>query len=158
MRYPSGSSGISPYERVMSRITKESNGCWLFLGAVDGGGYGMVKVGGRAGRIEKAHRIVYRQHFGPIPDGKEVIHHCNTKRCVNPDHLDAGTHSENMQGAYDTGLIVQRRHTQALSDGNVAQIKAMLGMHSRRYIAQLFGVSHATINKIANGERYKDIT
>jgi hypothetical protein len=55
------------------------------------------------------HRFVYRALVEPIPDGKEIDHRCHNvdpscpsdasclhRRCVNPDHLEAVTHRENM--------------------------------------------------------------
>jgi hypothetical protein len=63
------------------------DGCWYWQGAVSGG-YGMVRVGGRAGRGVGAHRIYYEQHIGPIPVGHHLHHLCGNGLCVNPAHLE----------------------------------------------------------------------
>ncbi|WP_369010576.1 HNH endonuclease signature motif containing protein, partial [Bacillus cereus] len=47
----------------------------------------------------RAHRYVYENLSGPIPEGMELDHLCRNPPCVNPDHLDPVTHEENMRRA-----------------------------------------------------------
>ena len=54
-----------------------------------------------------AHRVSYEMHHGPIPEGLVVDHLCNTKRCVNPDHLQVLTSQENI--ARSTHPVIERR-------------------------------------------------
>lgn len=71
------------------------SGCWLWLGAVDGKGYG--KLGQHGRNFIAAHRLFYTFHVGPITGGLHVLHKCDTPLCVNPTHLRLGTHQENMK-------------------------------------------------------------
>lgn len=69
-------------------------GCWEWQANLIGTGYGQFR---HCGRSKLAHRHEYEWRYGPIPYGLELDHLCRNKRCVNPDHLEAVTHTENMQ-------------------------------------------------------------
>jgi len=75
--------------------------CWVWTGAVFvkeyGGNYGQLRMGGRGGKVKKAHRISYEYFVGQIPEGFELDHLCHNTLCVNPEHLEAVTHVENMR-------------------------------------------------------------
>lgn len=60
--------------------------CWVWLLAVDVHGYPKMSRGGV--RL-KAHRVAFADEFGPVPEGHDVHHRCEVKRCVNPEHLQA---------------------------------------------------------------------
>lgn len=82
--------------RHEGRIDKRADGCWIWTGAAIGG-YGAAHDG--RGDEQFAHRISYRDHVGPIPDGHEVDHLCYVPLCVNPSHLEAVTRAENIRRA-----------------------------------------------------------
>lgn len=85
-------------------IVRGDDECWLWSGRLDDSGYG------RLGKFSvPVHRHSYELHVGPIPDGLQIDHlchgadlacesgvGCSHRRCVNPAHLEAVTHAENV--------------------------------------------------------------
>jgi hypothetical protein len=92
-----------PYKRFLRGYEEDdSTGCWIWGGSKYPNGYGWLKVFGKPVSV---HRFSYELHKGPIPDGLEILHLCDVKDCVNPDHLRTGTHAENMKEASERGLL-----------------------------------------------------
>lgn len=79
--------------RFWSQVNVQNDGCWLWTSFINPNGYGQFMWEGR--RIS-AHRFSFILHKGPIPKGLEVDHVCRVRRCVNPEHLRAVTHRENI--------------------------------------------------------------
>ena len=73
--------------------------CWVWTAATTNHGYGNFYVGGgRANATnKKAHVVAYELLVGPVPPGLELDHLCRNPPCVNPAHLEAVTHAENMR-------------------------------------------------------------
>ena len=92
-------------DRFLNKINKDFSGCWLWTASTMGNNnYGAIKVGGKYGLTLEAHRISWFLYNGNIPLNKCVLHHCDTPKCVNPDHLWLGTHQENM-----TDMVIKGR-------------------------------------------------
>lgn len=86
-----------------SMVDKSGDGgCWLWEGAQNGGGYGRFKN-------EIAHRYAYTVVVGPIPEGLELDHLCRVHGCVNPSHLEAVTHKENILRGVGWGAQNKRK-------------------------------------------------
>uniref|UniRef100_A0A5Q5BL12 HNH endonuclease n=2 Tax=unclassified Mycobacterium TaxID=2642494 RepID=A0A5Q5BL12_MYCSS len=85
-------SGLLPSRPFWVEDT--NTGCWLWNRKRRKDGYGRKSID--HSREIPAHRWVYEQHVGPIPDGLEIDHLCNNPPCVNPGHLEPVTHVENM--------------------------------------------------------------
>ncbi len=68
--------------------------CWEWLACSNPNGYGQFKLNGKK---EYAHRLSYEDKHGIIPVGLELDHLCRNTSCVNPQHLQAVTHPENIR-------------------------------------------------------------
>jgi hypothetical protein len=101
---PKGPKRKPPIERFSKFVRCACNGCWLWIGHRFPNGYGSFSPGGREHSIY-AHRFSYQHYIGPIPEGREVAHACGNPSCVNPDHLRAMTHRENL---FDTFTSARR--------------------------------------------------
>ena len=82
-------------DRFWEKVDK-SGDCWIWIGAKNGWGYGILSRGTGMGRV-RAHRLSYELANGAIPDGLFVLHKCDNPPCVRPDHLFVGDHAANMQ-------------------------------------------------------------
>lgn len=89
-------------EIILDGIVESPYGCWEWQGCVQSNGYGRVRVNGRT---EYAHRVSYIAHHGEIPEGVDVCHKCDNRRCCNPAHLFIGSRFDNMQDAKKKGRI-----------------------------------------------------
>lgn len=89
--------------RFLLKIAIKASGCWHWLGAkwgLPGYLYGQIRLGDGSAKRITAHRFAYIHANGPIPDDLDVDHLCNNKLCVNPAHLEAVTHRENIIRSY----------------------------------------------------------
>jgi hypothetical protein len=80
-------------ERFWKRV-QIGPGCWLWIGSRTKKGYGSIRAPWH-GPLLLAHRVSYELHFGPIPPGKYICHHCDNPPCVRPDHFFLGDESLN---------------------------------------------------------------
>jgi hypothetical protein len=87
-------------EDVLSNY-KVVDGCWEWQGTLLI--YEFYGVACFEGKRYRAHRLSYVHHVGEIPDGKIICHHCDNPKCINPEHLYAGSHKDNTRDMYERG-------------------------------------------------------
>lgn len=129
-------------DRLWFSVSK-SDDCWEWTGACFPNGYGHIVQGGKH---LLTHRVSYELAFGAVPDGLCVLHRCDNRRCVRPDHLFLGTHQENMDDMRKKG---RSRH-QKLRQGDYSMIARLVVIgFSARDIAKTYGVSPNRVRQIA---------
>lgn len=90
MRYLRGHSGS--WRESGGYAIDATTGCWVWQRSTCFQGYGQVWSNGK---LQRAHRLFYEQHRGPIPERLQIDHLCGNRLCVNPEHLEPVTAIEN---------------------------------------------------------------
>lgn len=147
-------------ERLMAKILKSDNGCWLWQGDKNSHGYGRLGEGGGAPqKLLLAHRVSHQCFVGPIPKGIFVLHRCDVPACVNPEHLFLGTLSDNTQDSLSKGRHVaqhgEKNPTAKLTRESAAAIRANPFNKSVSEMAREYGVSRRAIRFVIKGETWK---
>jgi hypothetical protein len=134
------------------------SGCWNWQGARSRG-YGQLVVGYKQRMY--AHRFSFVRTFGEIPVGKIICHRCDNRLCVNPQHLFAGSHSDNVRDMHEKGrhpvnCVKGESHPRAkLKQCDVLVIRSLLGSRSFRALGRQFGIAPSTVRAIASGKSWR---
>lgn len=94
--------------KILHNICKNERECWEWKGPLHPNGYGYTTNYEKNKRAH-VHRISYEIFKGDIPQGKYVCHHCDNRKCINPDHLWIGSAKENMQDAKRKGRLIRKK-------------------------------------------------
>lgn len=118
-------------------VVDTATGCWVWQRAMVEG-YGYYKPPGASQNV-RAHRYVYEQLVGPIPDGMTLDHLCRNRACINPAHLEVVTSVENTRRA--KLLVTHCKRGHSLSGKNVyihsgrRHCRACRSLRKRRLVA-----------------------
>lgn len=145
-------------------------GCMLWEGHVMNGGYGAITIGNR--RL-LTHRYALELSTGqPVPEHLVVMHTCDTPRCVNPEHLRAGTQGDNVRDMHEKrrsvrkqthktsgkDRVVVRSSRALLTNEQVLDIRARYAAGETQVaLGKEFGVSNDCIHLIVTNRAYKDL-
>lgn len=151
-----------PDARFWAKVNK-TEGCWLWTGARSNG-YGRFSL---HSRLDLAHRVAWLLTHGEIPDGLWVLHRCDNRTCVNPDHLFLGTCQDNV-----TDMVVkgrnshgeshyskthpeklargERLHSAKMTADRVVELRQRFaaGGVSKMALAREYGITHPTVRRI----------
>jgi hypothetical protein len=149
----------------MRRIVSDISGsscrwllCTVLIGACQewqagvSSGYGTLRADGE--RIG-AHRHSWAldPDNDPIPDGMQVLHRCDNRRCVLGTHLFVGTPKDNMQDMAAKGRAGsgpgQQNPNVRLTDAQVRDIRERFANASKRWGMQRTGTAHRRAHKRA---------
>jgi hypothetical protein len=154
-----------------SRVAR-ADGCWEWQRARDSKGYGQTHLRGFPRRKRfRAHRVAWELVNGPIPPGLLVLHRCDNRACVRPEHLFLGTDGDNIRDAMRKGRLHGiaigvgasdnrgSRHGMAkLTEDDVRLMRQMLAEGATgQAMVRRFGVSPATVSVIRNRIRWRHI-
>lgn len=154
-------------ERLLSNIKEEAGplptACWIWQKSRNKvSGYGVLTVTENSKtRTVLAHRLSYTITVGDIPEGLLVLHKCDVRLCINPDHLFIGTNSDNR---FD--CVSKDRHSYGSHSGNaklddckVNEIRKLLTENklSIKEISNKLQISLEAIYLIYEGKTWKHL-
>ena len=98
-----------PTDRILRRVTMSAgpmpDHCWRCSYSLNNHGYSTIRV---KGKLFYAHRLTYEHFVGLIPKGFDIDHLCRTPDCVNPGHLEAVTHRQNVLRGLSLSAVTAR--------------------------------------------------
>lgn len=146
-------------DRIFKRIEKRDSGCWLWTGNKWLNGYGKVQGPNKQNNKPEryAHRAMWMLTNGNIPEGKNVLHICDVRECVNPEHLYLGNQADNVRDMFARGraCVGEQRPEAKLTEKDVLEIRA--SNEPNNFLAKKFNTSTQNIWQIKRRLRWKHI-
>lgn len=146
------------FERLVIRGPE----CWEWVGQIKKSGYGTFFL---RGRTEMAHRVAVALDGRDLGKGDVVMHSCDNRKCVRPDHLSVGKIQDNIDDCVakgrhrwnpNLGRKGVENNNAVLNPDKVAQIRAMhaQGM-SQRKIAAAIGTGRGAVRDVVRGVTWR---
>lgn len=142
-----------PLEERFWESVDRGEGCWEWQGALKDTGYGQMQVTDM-GRPCTTHRISWFLHHGEWPT-LHVLHRCDNRKCVRPDHLFLGTNADNVRDMVSKGRNAKGiRAGGKLTADNVDTMRRLYrdGM-GQSLISRLFGVNRSWVSRVCADQR-----
>lgn len=138
----------------MSEIDTE---CWEWQGHLHANGYGRLT---NKRKTQYAHRFMYESFYGEIPEGMDVCHKCDNRKCVNPNHLFLGSRKDNMRDAMIKGRLQrgEERYNSVLNEEIVRKARKLRdeGLLVKE-IANRFGVEVHTMGNAIRRKTWRHV-
>lgn len=120
----------------------------------NGYGYLHIRRPGDKWRLRSAHRLAFEMANGHPAQGM-VLHRCNNRKCINPEHLYNGDHAQNMRDRAASGN--NRSGRDRLTHELVSRIKDLCKEKTQRDVAKLLGLPKSTVGDVMSGKTWKDV-
>lgn len=124
-------------DKVLDNVKEDDNGCWNWQKSCRTAGYGQIFINGKNAPV---HKFVYEFIHGKLPEGIVVRHKCHNRKCCNPDHLLAGTHTDNYHDSIDVHKAASKKKRNNWSINGVSYPTV-------RIARAITGIGQGTISK-----------
>ncbi len=149
--------GLDDVDRFNSKVDPAGNGCWLWKGKLNRGGYGRFVM------FEKywlAHRASYYLFVSRnLKDESKVMHTCDNPACVRPSHLKIGTQGENVRDMVEKGRG-KGGAIRKLNPEMVLKLRNEFRFHSMEYgirgLAKRYGIHPITVYDVIKFKTWRD--
>jgi hypothetical protein len=133
---------VGAKERIQAKVHMDPNsGCWLWTASLSWDGYPQIY---HAGGMKRAHRVSYEVFVGPVPEGMQICHKCDTPSCVNPAHLFPGTQKENIDDCRRKDRLYKKLNNAA----NQSILQMLREGHTHKAIATAFSINPSMVSHI----------
>lgn len=144
--------------RLFGNCVLSKSGCIEWQGCLIGG-YGQIRVRKPKNKLFLTHRLSWILKNGEIPDGLELCHKCDNRKCINLDHLFLGTRSDNMRDMVEKGRHSPARGEKSgmakLDASSVVEIKRLcLSGVTQAKVASIYGVNPSHISRVLSNKRW----
>lgn len=133
-------------------ILNPETGCHEWTANKNNRGYGIIWFNGK---MRLAHRVRYFLQYGEIPDNVVIRHKCDNPSCCNPNHLEQGTHKDNMED-----MVSRKRQASGSNNGRTKitpeiVLKIRESSKTQDELAKEFGISQSQVGRIKRGIHWK---
>lgn len=149
------------FQALKAKTQESPSGCWEWTGGMHGVGYGSCSA--KFGGGSYAHRSMFVAVHGAIPEGMYVLHKCDNRKCINPDHLFAGTHHDNIKDMHAKGrqrggsMPGDKNPSAKLTHDDVTMVRqAREAGVQKKVIEQEFGISETQYYRIVKGRSWPE--
>lgn len=140
-------------ERFWQKVNK-TDSCWIWTGCKNTYGYGHFRIGKRQLGAHIASLLI---DGVDVPSGVSVLHHCDNRACVRPDHLYLGDHKQNMKDRQN-----RKRQARGERQGNAKLCELDVWLiknidQRQQDIADFFGITQASVSAIKTGKNWAHV-
>jgi hypothetical protein len=153
---------IPLFDRFLSKIDKQENGCWIWTAYKDKDGYGSIQID-KLNKI-RSHRFSYCYYnninYNILTKDECILHRCDRPSCVNPEHLFKGTHIDNMKdkvikGRQAKGELIKRKLTPDIVNNIRDDLKNDIERGRYARIAIKYNITYQNVSYIDRGFIWK---
>jgi len=130
--------------RFRSKVEVMESGCHEWRSTLHRDGYGKFYFNGDQ---TQAHRVAWIIYVGEIPENGWILHKCDNRKCVNPDHLYVGDAKQNARDMHDRA---RARGNTRLSFEAIKEIRNRYSSEriSQQRLADEYGCDQTHVSKI----------